>query len=147
MENIQKRLDAAGKKTALTSIIVGLILILGGVVVNKLEPNSSSSSNKSNSNSYVTLSLENSRTVYPSDGDYAYCNYYSTSSATYYVHVTNGSLSSMWDDDGYSASYEYYGEYGGAKVYSFYADSYETYELTIYIYGYSAEVKVSSYSN
>ena len=143
MENIQKRLDAAGKKTALTSIIVGLILILGGVVVNRLEPNSDSSSNKSNS--HVTLSLESSRTIYPSDGEYAYCNYYSTSSGTYYVHVINGSLSSICNEYGSSVDKDYYGESaGGANVYSFYADSYETYELTIYIYGYSAEVKVSS---
>ena len=145
MENIKSiKFDAISKKIALISLIIGFILIVAGVIV--IENEDSYYDDGGYSNPTTTLSLENSQTAYPGIYEYSDFEFYSTSSQRYYIHVTGGSLNSLEDSYGSYVSYESENSYSDTKVYSFYGDSYTTYEFEVYSYNNSITVKVSSYA-
>jgi hypothetical protein len=142
------RLDSKGIVILFLTTILSLIFIISGIFVSVNNNDTSSrggssrnsSSSRSSSSSYspgssnstFSLSLNSARERSTERYEYYTYTFYAASAGYYYVCINGGSMTSIEDSDGISASKQNSSQAGYDNSYRVYLFGYETYTIQVY---------------
>ena len=89
------KLDRVGKKIAIISLIIGILLIVSGVAIEEGGLDGYSNDDYQSPSSGYTLSMNSTEYYYPGSYTYTDFNIYCSRYQTYYIHITGGTLNSL----------------------------------------------------